>query len=428
MLNDLWVLVSAILVLIGLVASEGLLLIVGSLVIIVWLATKLWDRFAFKNVSHSRSLNRRRAFIGDNLAYSVTLRNDKILPLIWVDIHDNFPEGLELTGANLKSSSMDGMRQHTITTSLLPFQQVTWRYTLKCSTRGYHRIGPVSIRSGDIFGFSAGEVKFEEMEHVLVYPRIVDLGPLSIPSEHPLGDGRGLKPLFADPNRIAGQRDYLPFDPMKHIDWKATARVSRLQTKVFEPVVALNLLIALNANTSDQPWETTNRRLFERVVTIAASVASLASQRGYSFGVISNAVATYSAKYISVPLSASASQLDIVLEALARAGPFAVTKLPEVLQAERDALPSGATVVLVSAVVTPSLIQEVEEMKLRGYHIMLLYSGDGKPAINLPGVEVLYIGALADYSTDYSRPDSSESDLDLETIATQADDQRVGEP
>ena len=59
MLNDLWLLASALLVLIGLVASQSLLLVVGSLVIMIWLSTKLWDRYGFRNVSHSRVLDRR---------------------------------------------------------------------------------------------------------------------------------------------------------------------------------------------------------------------------------------------------------------------------------------------------------------------------------------------------------------------------------
>lgn len=396
MLNDLWLLVSGILILIGLLASEGLLLIVGSLVVLMWLATKLWDRYAFRQVSHSRSLARHRAFIGDTLEYSVSLRNDKLLPLIWVDIHDTFPEGLELLGANLRSNSIEGTRQHTITTSLLPFQQVTWKYTLKCSTRGYHRFGPVRVRSGDIFGFSVGEARFDEMDHLLVYPRVVALEQLNLPSEHPLGEGKGMRPLFRDTTRFTGQREYQTTDPMKHIDWKATARSSRLQTKIFEPVVSLNVLVAFNASTSEQPWEGSNRRLFERGVTVAASVASYAAQRGYCFGLVSNAVATFSAKYVTVPMGASPSQITLVLEALAMAGPYAVTSLPNVLKAERGSLPPGATVVLVTSVVTKSVVSEVREMRDQGFQVVILYAGDGQPESDLLGAPVYFVGDALD--------------------------------
>lgn len=396
MLNDLWLLLAGILVLIGLVASQGLLLVVGSLVIIVWLATKMWDRHAFSRVSHYRALGRHRAFIGDTLEYSVTLSNDKVLPLIWVDIQDAFPEGLELLGANVRSQSIDGTRQHTITTSLLPFQQVTWKYVLQCTKRGYHRIGPVRVRSGDIFGFSAAEAHYDGMDHLLVYPRVVDLEQLNLPAVHPLGSGRGKRPLFQDTTRFKGQRDYLPTDPMKHIDWKATARTSRLQTKVFEPVVSLNVLVALNANTGEQAWETINRRLFERSVTIAASLANHAAERGYTFGVLSNAVATYTSRYLSVPLSASAGQLNLVLEALAMAGPYAVTTLPEVLRGERASLPPGATVAVITAVVTQVLAGEIAELQQKGYQVSVLYTGDDTLLLELPDVNVVSVGAAAD--------------------------------
>ncbi|MCI0810165.1 MAG: DUF11 domain-containing protein, partial [Chloroflexi bacterium] len=126
MLNDFWVFVSGVMIFIGLLASEGLLLVVGSLVFVLAIAARIWERFAFHSVSHSRTISRQRAFIGDTVDYSISLDNDKVLPLIWVDIQDTFPEGLELTGATMRGTGFEENRQHTITTSLLPYQKATW--------------------------------------------------------------------------------------------------------------------------------------------------------------------------------------------------------------------------------------------------------------------------------------------------------------
>ena len=63
MLNDFWVFISCLMIFIGLVASEGLLLVVGSLVLVLSIAARIWERFAFRSVTHSRSINRQRAFI-----------------------------------------------------------------------------------------------------------------------------------------------------------------------------------------------------------------------------------------------------------------------------------------------------------------------------------------------------------------------------
>ena len=107
MLNELWLLVSAVILFIGLVASQGLLLVLGALSLIVSLVARFWDRFAFQSVSHSRTLSQNRAFVGDILEYVITVSNEKALPLIWLDIQDAFPEGLELPGGILRGSGAE---------------------------------------------------------------------------------------------------------------------------------------------------------------------------------------------------------------------------------------------------------------------------------------------------------------------------------
>ena len=392
MLNDLWILISAIVILVGLLTSQGLLIVVGSLVIIVWLLTKLWGRHAFEDVSHSRTISQGRAFIGDVVEYTVTLTNEKILPLIWVDIQDIFPVGLDLPGTSLRSSASDTAKEHRITTSLLPYQKVSWKYDLHCISRGYHRIGPVRLRSGDIFGFTAAEARMPDLEHILVYPRVVELQDLIFPAKHPFGDVHGTRAMYQDPSRFLGLRDYQLTDPMKHVDWKATARRSKLQTKVFEPVVSLNVLIALDASTGEFPWQGSNLRLFERSVTVAASVAKYCADFSYSFGLVSNSVAVFSGKWVNVPASNSNLQIDLVLESLARVGSYAVSSLPEVLRAQRSAFRSGTVVALVTAALTPGLVEEIAEIRGKGYLVIVFYAGNGGPRITVPDVPVHLMG------------------------------------
>jgi len=401
MLNDLWIFLSSVIIFIGLVASEGLLLVVGSLVIVLAVAARIWDRYAFRAVSHSRSISRQRAFIGDTVDYSVSLDNDKVLPLIWVDIQDSFPDGLDLTGATMRGTGLEINRQHTITTSLLPYQKATWKYSLTCLERGYHRIGPVRLRTGDIFGFSSAETRYNQFDHLLVFPRVVDLEGILFPPEHPLGEIRGSKPIYHDTNRVVGQRDYQPRDPLKHIDWKATARARRLQTKVFEPVVSLNMLIVMNGSTRDYTWQGSNRRLFERTVTVAASAANLADRRGYSYGVVSNAVASYTGKWINVPMGASSSQLSMALEALAMAAPYVVAPLAEVLNAERDSLPAGTTVLLVTATLGDSLVNDIAGIRDHGCQVMVLYAGEGLPDRELGDIRLIPMAGILDHLEEH---------------------------
>lgn len=394
MRHELWPLVSGLLVFIGLLVSDGLLLVVGSLVTVVWLAARLWERYCFRRVTYDRSVGTRRAFIGDTVEYTVSLSNDKPLPLIWVEAQDPFPEGLELPGALVRGATLETNRHHSITTSLLPYQRATWKFNLLCLRRGYHRIGPVRMRSSDIFGFVATEMRLTQVNDILIYPRVIELPRLLFPPQHPFGVAGTRLPIYHDPNRVRGLRDYRSEDPMKHIDWKATARARGLQTRLFEPSVAMNLVVALNGSTSDFAWLGTNRRLFERAVTVAASAVSLADRLGYSYGLISNAVASYSGKWLSVRVGASPQQLPMTLEALAMAAPYVVSMLPEVLRAERDAIPVDATILFVTSVITDSLPAQLDAFAERGNRVSVIFAGDGDPPESVGGFPVTGVGHL----------------------------------
>ena len=394
MISDLWVIVAVLLMLAGLLASLGLLIVVGALVLFIWLAGKHWPRYAFRRLSYTRRLARRRAFIGDEVDYRITVENGKLLPMIWLDISDAFPIGLRTGGTHRRGVGAEAELDHRITASLLPYQRVTWRYRIQCRARGYHRIGPARLRSGDMFGISATELTVPDVEYLLVYPRIVDLRRTMLLWERPLGASRGQRRLQDDPTRFVGLRDYQPSDPLKHIDWKATARHGKPETRVFEPAATRQLLIALNARTGDAAWQGSNRRLFERAVTVAASVAEYAHREGCTFGLVSNAVASYSSKWLSAPPGSGPLQLERILEALAMAGPFWVAELPAVLRAEQGVLNAGATVALVTAIISPALAREAEEIRRRGYRVMVFYAGDGAPgaaAGSLPADVPVYL-------------------------------------
>ena len=54
------------------------------------------------------------------------------------------------------------------------------------------------------------------------------LTSLSLPSHSPLGTLRHTQPIFEDPSRVTGKRDYISGDSLRRVDWKATAATGRL--------------------------------------------------------------------------------------------------------------------------------------------------------------------------------------------------------
>ena len=136
-------------------------------------------------------------------------------------------------------------------------------------------------------------------------------------------------------------------------------------------------------------------------MTLAASVASLADRRGYTYGVVSNAVASYSGKWINVPMGASSSQLAMTLEALAMAAPYVVAPLADVLNAERSSLPAGTTVLLVTPYLGDSLVKEITAFRDHGCPVMVLYAGDGLPDRDLGDITVIPMASILDAEEEH---------------------------
>ena len=112
--------------------------------------------------------------------------------------------------------------------SLRWYERVTRHYRVTGVQRGAWAFGPARLLSGDMFGFADREATLPEIDTLLVYPRLVPLIALGLPSDRPFGDFRAMRRLAEDPLRLNGTRDYVAGDSMRHVHWKASARRTAL--------------------------------------------------------------------------------------------------------------------------------------------------------------------------------------------------------
>ena len=138
--------------------------------------------------------------------------------------------------------------------ALRPYERVRRHYRIRCETRGEHTFGPATLRSGDIFGFATRELRLTEEARLLVYPRVVPIAELGLPTRDPFGDRAVRQWLFQDPLRTVGVRDYAPGDSLRVIHWAATARRQALQVKLHEPTTSYQLILCLKLHTYGEAW------------------------------------------------------------------------------------------------------------------------------------------------------------------------------
>jgi len=200
---------------------------------------------------------------------------------------------------------------------------------------------------------------------------------------------KGRQRIFEDPGRIAGLRDYRPGDPMRRIDWKASAKLGALQSKVYEPSGTLHMLVVLNVNTMEHVWEGYVPELLERLISLTGSVARQGFEDGYSIGLATNGSFPESDRPLRVPVGRHADQLARVLEALAVIGPFTLGTIDSVIDREAQRFPLGATLVLITSRMDPTIATSLLRVARSGHAVTVLSLAERQDVAEmLPGIRV----------------------------------------
>ena len=385
--QDAWMLTGALLLIAALAFRSGTVALLGGGLMAAAGSVTLWERYALSRIGYRRVLGERRAFFGEELPFSVEIENAKLLPLAWLEADDSVPFGLEVTGGPAAVGAEPGRASLRQLVSLGCYERVTLHYRLRCVQRGAFEMGPVHLRSGDPFGFAAREKTLPVYDRLLVYPRMVPVEQLGLPSRHPFGDARDPRRLFQDTTRMAGIRPYAAGDSPRQIHWKASARLQQLQSRVYEPTTSHTLMLYVNLATFEGYWwASLNQGLLELAITAAASVTRWGLEQAYQVGVATNGTPSGGGDELGVPPAGDAQQLVRALEALARISLFARTPLERLLARDRSRLPWGTTVVVISAVFPEPVMAAIGTLASLGHVPALIHIGDGTAPHVPPGL------------------------------------------
>jgi uncharacterized protein (DUF58 family) len=390
--KEAWLLIGALLVLIGFAVREPVLGGVGVVIVVVGGMARLWSRHLFDRLGIDVALGEDHAFAGEAVPVSLTVDNPKLLPMPWLEWRLAVPDGAEAVGERLAASAAPGSSWLVRRAALGWYERRRWDTALTFPARGYYTIGPSSVRSADLFGIFPRHAEFETPGAVVVYPQVRLLEELGLPADRPFGEQPGGSPLFDDPLRVSGLREYRPGDPLRRVDWKATARSGTMTSRLYEPSATRQLYIALNIDTLAHSWEGYLRDELELTISVAASVAHWASEARFAVGLLANGSYPRSDRPMRLPPSRAPGQLQRVLEALAVIQPLTMSNLAGTLQRERHQLPAGSTIVCVASLVPEELGGVLDRLRDEGHRVALLATSDRAPAGAPPGIPVHRVG------------------------------------
>ncbi|MBI4299498.1 MAG: DUF58 domain-containing protein [Chloroflexi bacterium] len=381
-----WLLITLALLVASAILRQAPLLMLALLFFLASGIARLWARFALEGVQYERRLSDSRVFFGETVTLEVSAANRKLLPLPWLEVQDEVPEELTYPKGKVSASHKPARAILSNFLSLGWYHRLTRRYPVQCLRRGYFSFGPATIRSGDLFGFFDRGITDERLDHLLVYPRIVPLETLGIPSRDPFGDLRLRRHLFEDPVQVASIRQYAPGDPLKRIHWKATARLQQLQTRVFEHTTTVDLALFLDVRTVEPPYWGKVEQLLETAVIAAASIANHAIENGYRVGLYANETYRSSGRRIALPASDHPEQLQRLLEALAHVQGLPLMSLEQLLAREGRSLPWSTTLTVITAVPVEPLLAALARYRRAGRRVALIVVGPDARRYRLTGI------------------------------------------
>jgi uncharacterized protein (DUF58 family) len=356
--------------------------------------SEIWKTYCLTGLEYRRHFSKTRVEFGETIELEVEIVNRKLLPLAWLEIEDEIPRELPPGRGKARASHKQGRALLTSLVALRPFERIRRRYQIPCTTRGEHVFGPVRLRTGDLFGLVTREVELEQIDAVIVRPRVVSLSALGLPARQPLGDTRIRSWLFEDPSRLVGAREHRPGDSLRRINWAASARTQQLQVKVYEPTTSHQIMLFLDLNTAAGEWWglVYDADALELSVTTAASLATWALGEGYPVGLACNGMQRFGTARIEIPPSSAAPQLPLLLDTLGRLQPFAVRAFERTLAESARRLAYGTTVVVVSAALGPPALDELLAMRRRGHPVTVISTGRQPALRSLDGLVVRAVG------------------------------------
>jgi uncharacterized protein (DUF58 family) len=387
--RDLFVILMAIVIIVGAVTGSVLVVALSTLAFVVTLTARVWAALSLQDLEYAFQGASTHVFVGDEVEVTMMFENRKPLPLPWLNVHEFIPGGLELVGSEDKFIDYMGGTPLDEVVSLGRYERLRRKHRLRALARGHYSFGPSELTSGDLFGLYVRKKALgRHTWNLIVYPKTVPMPELELPTARPIGDTKSNLPLWRDPTRPAGIREYRPGDPVKTIDWKATARRNNLFVRVFDPSVSQYLMVLVEGTTTERPWEGFRLDVLEALASCAGSVATRATDLGFRTGLIINSTLSLGGRNVVRPASGP-SQLSAILESLAMMRPATMAQLQDLARVRaRDALPAGATVVFVAGQMREGAVAYVSELARRGHPVLTLWVGREDPP-NLRGLHVL---------------------------------------
>lgn len=264
---------------------------------------RLWDR----GLSFRAGFSQSEAFEGDEVQLRMELANDKFLPLPWVSVSTGLPDDF---------GDAAGRPAGGMLAAAMPYRILKKRAGCACKKRGAYRLRRARIAVANLLHTEEFVKDAPLGGELVVYPRTLEDSPaaaLALRAVDSLVQSR--RPLNPDPFEFRGIREYMPTDPLKSVNFKATAVAQRLMVNVHAPTTERRLALALNMDGAEDYLKA---ELYEQSIRLAATLAKRYISDGADLSFFTNGLDAESRESLAAGGGTSGGHLHRIYDCLAR--------------------------------------------------------------------------------------------------------------
>ncbi len=340
--------------------------------IIMMLESILTVRFGLSRVTIERSFDTLHANFGQTIHMIEKISNRKLLPIPWLKVESRIDKGLQFGLQEDLNILQDEF--HISAFSMLPYTRITRTHTIICKRRGFYHLKSAALTARSITG-SFSVMKDETTDaRLYVFPQLLTFPEMQLPSHSWQGDRVVRRWILEDPFIRSGIREYTPSDPMKNINWKASARFGALQVNQYDPTARHRLMLLLNVDTKADQWTITSEP--ERVeygICVVATILEYAFKNMIEAGFGTNGyLKDLEKEPIRIEPTTGKRHQTTILENLARLVIMRSISFTTLLDKELERNPNNMDYLLVTAVTDPDMEDRIRRLRAKGNAVEIL--------------------------------------------------------
>jgi len=233
------------------------------------LISRLWGGHSLKHVQASCEGTPLALFPPGEVTLRFSLKNDKLLPLIWLEIVQFLDEDAPLIPADpedicrisaLQAQIPDAQEEQEVSflykkfTFIMGGEEIQWESRWNACRRGIFHPAQLQLRAGDGFGLTQKERRITDAEasSVAIYPA---LQPVLADTflRNTWETSGGAKGYLEDLTLISSTRPCTPEDSFRRINWRLTARSQQTMVNTYEKIQPRSVCFILDGESFNGP-------------------------------------------------------------------------------------------------------------------------------------------------------------------------------